>query len=159
MPDSQSQHALIEVVLVSPRNPLNIGAAARAMANFGFARLAVVAPYEPHWREAKSDPHWREAQSAIGADDLLQNARITESLADAIADCTLIVGTGSLDYRKPRAAGRSVTGTSPAHTARNRSRRPHRPRLRFGKARPSRRLTSRIAICSQLFPPTPNSPQ
>jgi TrmH family RNA methyltransferase len=82
----------VEVVLVSPRNPLNIGAAARAMANFGFARLAVVAPYEPHWREAKS---------AIGADELLQKARIAERLADAIADCTLVVGTGSLEHRTP----------------------------------------------------------
>ena len=62
------------------------------MANFGFARLSVVAPYEPHWREANS---------AVGAEDLLQNARIAESLADALADCTLIVGTGSLEHRKP----------------------------------------------------------
>jgi TrmH family RNA methyltransferase len=62
------------------------------MANFGFARLAVVAPYEPHWREA---------QSAIGADELLKNARATERLADALTDCTLIVGTGSLAHRKP----------------------------------------------------------
>jgi TrmH family RNA methyltransferase len=92
MPDSQSQRDRIEIVLVSPRNPLNIGAAARAMANFGFARLAVVAPYEPHWREAKS---------AVGASDLLQNARNTKSLADAVRDCTLVVGTGSLARRKP----------------------------------------------------------
>jgi tRNA/rRNA methyltransferase len=89
---SESQRERIEAVLVSPRNPLNIGAAARAMANFGFARLAVVAPYERHWREAKS---------AVGASDLLQNARITESIADAVADCTLVVGTGSLEHRKP----------------------------------------------------------
>src|SRR5580692_2662002 len=82
----------VEVVLVSPRNPLNIGAAARAMANFGFARLAVVAPYEPHWREANS---------AVGAEDLLQSARVNESLPDAVADCTLVVGTGSLEHRKP----------------------------------------------------------
>jgi TrmH family RNA methyltransferase len=81
-----------DVVLVSPRNPLNIGAAARAMANFGFSRLTVVAPYEPHWQEAKS---------AVGAEDLLQNARRTESLADAVADCTLVIGTGTLTYRKP----------------------------------------------------------
>jgi hypothetical protein len=36
----------VEVVLVSPRNPLNIGAVARAMANFGFEHLTVVAPYD-----------------------------------------------------------------------------------------------------------------
>jgi hypothetical protein len=41
-----------DVVLVSPRNPLNIGAAARAMANFGFARLTVASTYGPHWEEA-----------------------------------------------------------------------------------------------------------
>jgi tRNA/rRNA methyltransferase len=88
-----SQRDRIEVVLVSPRNPLNIGAAARAMANFGFARLAVVAPYEPHWREAQA--------AAVGADDLLQNAKVTATLAEAVADCTLVVGTGTLARRKP----------------------------------------------------------
>jgi tRNA/rRNA methyltransferase len=81
----------VEIVLVSPRNPLNIGAAARAMANFGFQNLTVVAPYEPHWREA---------QSAVGAETLLQNAKRTESLAEAVAGCTLVVGTGTLTYRK-----------------------------------------------------------
>ena len=101
MPDSESHRDRLSVVLVSPRNPLNIGAAARAMANFGFSRLAVVAPYEPHWREAKSDAHWREARSAVGASDLLQNARSTKTLAEAVANCTLVVGTASIDRRKP----------------------------------------------------------
>ena len=62
------------------------------MANFGFARLAVVAPYEEHWREAKS---------AVGASDLLQNAMRVESLAEAVAECTLVIGTGTLARRKP----------------------------------------------------------
>jgi tRNA/rRNA methyltransferase len=86
------QRDAIEMVLVSPRNPLNIGAAARAMANFGFARLAVVAPF---------DRTWREARSAIGSADLLQNARETATLAAAVTGCTLVVGTGNLTYRKP----------------------------------------------------------
>ena len=85
------QRDLLTVVLVSPRNPLNIGAAARAMANFGFSRLTVVAPYEEHWREAKS---------AVQAEGLLQNARRTQSLAEAVADCTLVLGTGTLTHRK-----------------------------------------------------------
>jgi TrmH family RNA methyltransferase len=89
---AESHRDRFDVVLVSPRNPLNIGAAARAMANFGFTRLAVVAPYEPNWREAKS---------AVQAEDLLQSAKSTECLADAVADCTLVVGTGSLEHRKP----------------------------------------------------------
>jgi tRNA/rRNA methyltransferase len=89
---AEPQRERFEVVLVSPRNPLNIGAAARAMANFGFQRFSVVAPYEEHWREAKS---------AVQAEELLQNARCTQCLAEAVADCTLVVGTGMLAHRKP----------------------------------------------------------
>jgi tRNA/rRNA methyltransferase len=85
----------VEIVLVSPRNPLNVGAVARAMANFGFTRLTVVAPFAPHWREA---------QSAVGAPELLLQARETETLAEAIAECALVIGTGTLTYRKPEQA-------------------------------------------------------
>jgi tRNA/rRNA methyltransferase len=72
------------VVLVRPRNPLNIGAAARAMANFGFDDLVVVAPY---------DPVWREARSAVGAGEVLQKARAVDDLSDAIGDCHFVAGT------------------------------------------------------------------
>lgn len=89
---TESQREQIDVVLVSPRNPLNIGAAARAMANFGFSRLHVVSPYEPHWREAKS---------AVGAPKILDAAIGAQTLADAVRDCTLVAGTGTLTYRKP----------------------------------------------------------
>lgn len=89
---AESQRDRLDVVLVSPRNPLNIGAVARAMANFGLARLSVVAPYEKHWREA---------QSAVGAEELLQDAKVFSTLSEAIADCTLVAGTGTLDHRKP----------------------------------------------------------
>jgi TrmH family RNA methyltransferase len=79
-------------VLVSPRNPLNIGAVARAMANFGFARFAVAAPYAPNWREARS---------AVGAPDLLQDAQEFVTLGEALAGCTFVIGTGTLAHRKP----------------------------------------------------------
>ncbi|MEJ2006721.1 MAG: TrmJ/YjtD family RNA methyltransferase [Acidobacteriota bacterium] len=72
------------IVLVRPRNPLNIGAAARAMANFGFDDLVVVAPY---------DPVWREARSAVGAGAVLKSARMVERLPEAIGDCTFVAGT------------------------------------------------------------------
>jgi len=85
----------LEVLLVSPRNPLNIGAAARAMANFGFRHLTIVAPFAHNWMEAKS---------AVGAPDLLREARVCETLAEAVANCTLVVGTGSLDRRRPEQA-------------------------------------------------------
>jgi len=71
-------------VLVRPRNPLNIGAAARAMANFGFDDLVVVAPF---------DPVWREARSAVGAGAVLKAARMTDHLPEAIGDCSFVVGT------------------------------------------------------------------
>jgi len=81
----------LRVVLVSPRNPLNIGAAARAMFNFGFSRLRVVNPYEVAFREARS---------AIGAHQILEAAEEFSSVAEAVADCALIVGTTSLGHRE-----------------------------------------------------------
>jgi TrmH family RNA methyltransferase len=99
-----AQRDCIEIVLVSPRNPLNIGAVARAMANFGFSRLTVVAPYAPHWREARS---------AIGAPELLQNATETESLAEAVAECTFVAGTGTLTSRKPEQPVLSLPDAGP----------------------------------------------
>jgi TrmH family RNA methyltransferase len=74
----------LRVVLVSTRNPLNIGAAARAMSNFGFLRLRVVNPY---------DPAFREARSAVGASEVLAGAEVYQSVAEAVADCALVVGT------------------------------------------------------------------
>ncbi len=81
----------LRVVLVATRNPLNIGAAARAMANFGFARLRVVQPY---------DVAFREARSAVGAAPLLQAAEEFSTVAEAIADCRLVVGTTSVGHRQ-----------------------------------------------------------
>lgn len=81
----------LHVVLVSPRNPLNIGAAARAMANFGFSRLRVVNPYEVAFREARS---------AVGAADILAEAQEYSSLSDAVSDCSLVVGTTGLRKRE-----------------------------------------------------------
>lgn len=91
-----AQRDRVEVVLVSPRNPLNIGAAARAMANFDFSRLNVVAPFEAHWREARS---------AVGAPELLQNAKEFATLEEALAQGTLIIGTGTRTRRKPEQPG------------------------------------------------------
>jgi tRNA/rRNA methyltransferase len=77
-------------VLVAPRNPLNIGAAARAMSNFGFAELRLVNPYHVAYHEAKS---------AVKAGHVLKNSREYETVAEAVADCTLVVGTTSIGNR------------------------------------------------------------
>jgi TrmH family RNA methyltransferase len=79
------------VVLVSPRNPLNIGAAARAMSNFGFLRLGVVNAY---------DVAFREARSAVGASAVVGDAVEYASIAEAVADCSLVVGTTSIGNRQ-----------------------------------------------------------
>lgn len=81
----------LRVVLVSSRNPLNIGAAARAMSNFGFLHLRVVNPYEKAFRTARS---------AVGAAELLASAEEYTSVADAVADCTLVVGTTAVRHRE-----------------------------------------------------------
>ena len=73
------------------RNPLNIGASARAMANFGFSRLRVVNPY---------DVAFREARSAVGAAPLLRSAEECAAVANAVADCRLVVGTTSIGHRE-----------------------------------------------------------
>lgn len=80
----------LAVVLVSPRNPLNIGAAARAMSNFGFRDMRLVNAYDVAFREAKS---------AVKSGYILANAREYPTLADAVADCSLVVGTTSIGAR------------------------------------------------------------
>lgn len=81
----------VRVVLVRPRNPLNIGAAARAMANFGFEDLAVVSPFEPTWRSAVS---------AVGAEALLKTARKARGLEEVIGDCQIVIGTTTVRNRR-----------------------------------------------------------
>ena len=80
----------LRVVLVSSRNPLNIGAAARAMSNFGVLRLRVVNPF---------DAAFREARSAVGATEVLADAEQYGTVAEAVADCKLVVGTTAVGGR------------------------------------------------------------
>lgn len=80
----------LSVVLVAPRNPLNIGAAARAMANFGFPDLRLVDAYRVAADEARSGPH---------AGQVLKDSRDFPSLAEAVSDATLVIGTTSAHKR------------------------------------------------------------
>lgn len=79
------------VVLVRPRDPNNIGAAARAMSNFGLHDLRVVAPFAVAWREAVS---------AVGATDIMQSARQLDSLDEALADCSFSLAATALRNRR-----------------------------------------------------------
>ena len=74
------------------RNPLNMGAAARAMANFGLSDLVLVAPYAAAWQTARS----ARAGAAV-----LANARAVATLEEAIAGCGCVIGTTAGTARVP----------------------------------------------------------
>ncbi len=83
----------VRVVLVNTTHPGNIGGAARAMKNMGFAELCLVAP--------RSFPDERADWRAAGAQDLLQGAQVVATLEEAIADCQFVVGTSARGRRIP----------------------------------------------------------
>jgi tRNA/rRNA methyltransferase len=81
----------LRLVLVATHNPLNIGAAARAMSNFGVLHLRVVKPY---------DVAFREARSAMAAAKVLKDAEQFDAVAESVADCSLVVGTTAAHKRE-----------------------------------------------------------
>lgn len=89
--------------MVRPRNPLNIGAAARAMSNFGSRHLRVVNPFRLAFREARS---------AVGGSAVLKSAEEFDSVADAVADCALVVGTTAVRDRKLDHPAKALDGHS-----------------------------------------------
>ncbi|KQT35368.1 rRNA methyltransferase [Sphingomonas sp. Leaf412] len=74
------------IVLVRPQLGENIGKAARAMLNFGLTEMRLVAPRDG-WPNPAAGP------AASGADIVLQNAQVFESVADAVADCAHVYAT------------------------------------------------------------------
>ena len=83
----------ISIVLVETSHPGNIGAAARAMKNMGVANLVLVSP--------KQFPDEVADFRAVSAIDVLQQARVVESVEEAIKDCQLVIGTSARDRRIP----------------------------------------------------------
>jgi TrmH family RNA methyltransferase len=88
---TEEQRARVTLVLVRARNPNNIGAVARAMHGFGFRDLRLVNEYSVSLEKARS---------AIDASDILATAREFVTVADAVADCNLVVGTTAVGERK-----------------------------------------------------------
>jgi tRNA/rRNA methyltransferase len=76
----------VSVVLVEPQGALNIGSVCRVMMNFGFADLRLVKPRADHLSKQARD-------MAVNARDLLKNAGLFGTLAEALADCGLCLGT------------------------------------------------------------------
>lgn len=105
--------ASVRVVLVNTSHPGNIGAAARAMKNMGLDRLYLVDPQD--------FPAPRALWRAAGAADVVQRATVVGTLAEAVADCGLVIGTSARERRipwpllDPRACGQRVWQESARH--------------------------------------------
>lgn len=74
------------VVLVRPQLGENIGKSARAMLNFGLTEMRLVSPRDG-WPNPSAGP------AAAGADEVLENARVFDTLTDAVADCAHVYAT------------------------------------------------------------------
>lgn len=95
--------ANIRIVLVATSHPGNIGAAARALKTMGFSTLYLVNP--------KFFPDPKALEMAASANDVLTRAIVTQSLAEAIADCHFVIATSA----RPRHMG--ITNLTPAECA------------------------------------------
>ena len=91
----------LKIVLVKPRNPDNIGAAARAMANFGLTDLALVGAFGSDWNEAAKNWRLEASVSAVHSMDVVESARLYDTITEAAAGCSLILGTSALHWLKP----------------------------------------------------------
>ncbi len=75
----------IRIVLVNPSHPGNVGGVARAMKTMNLTSLVLVNP--------KRYPDAEAAQRAVGAEDVLERARIVGRMSEGVGDCSLVVGT------------------------------------------------------------------
>src|ERR1700724_3608692 len=101
------------VILVEPQLGENIGMAARAMGNFGLARLRIVNPRDG-W------PNISAQRAASGADHILDHVELFDSVEQAVADCTLLFATTARAHDQakpvvgPEAAAREMAGQTAA---------------------------------------------
>ena len=79
----------IQIVLVEPSHPGNIGAVARAMKTMGLETLHLINP--------KKFPHYEASKRAAGGESVLDSAKVFDRLAESLADCTLVLGTSVRD--------------------------------------------------------------
>jgi tRNA (cytidine32/uridine32-2'-O)-methyltransferase len=84
----------IQIVLVNTTHPGNIGATARAMKTMGLKNLILAKPFAKF-------PSADITARAAGADSVLEQARVTESLAEAVVDCSLVIGTSAEERSLP----------------------------------------------------------
>jgi TrmH family RNA methyltransferase len=125
----------VRFVLVHPRTPENLGAAARALKNFGQSEWIWV---RPPW--SPDDPRARTL--AVGAEDVLASALLAPSLEEAVADCSWVVGTTGRPGLRPAPIDPDTFAAEAAH-------RPGRVALVFGDERTGL-LRGELAHCHAL---------
>lgn len=125
------------IVLVRPQLGENIGKAARAMLNFGLTDMRLVAPRDG-WPNPAAGP------AASGADVVLANARVFDSLAEAIADCHHVYAT------TVRKRGVTKPVVTPEEAARAIHAEPERSAILFGPER-SGLETDDVAIARTII--------
>jgi tRNA/rRNA methyltransferase len=135
------------VILVEPQLGENIGMAARAMGNFGLSRLRIVNP-----RDGWPNVHARRAAS--GADHILDNAELFDTVAQAVADCSLLFATTARahDQAKPVVGPEGAAREIVAHTAQSSG----EAGILFGRERAGL-LNEEVAIANRIitFPVNP----
>ncbi len=133
-----SEPSDIRIVLVETSHPGNIGAAARAMKTMGLTELVLVNP--------KDYPCVEATARAAGADDVLANARVVDSLAAAIEDCQLTFGaTARLrSLRWPVVTVREAAGMAIAERQRS------KVAIVFGRERTGL-SNDELALCQKLL--------
>ncbi|MCJ2181729.1 RNA methyltransferase [Novosphingobium sp. 1949] len=133
MPETQKP----VIVLVRPQLGENIGKAARAMLNFGLVEMRLVTPRDG-WPNPSAGP------AAAGADFILEQAEVFESLADAVADCANVYAT---TVRKRGVTKRVVT---PEEASREIHAEQGRSAFVFGPER-SGLETEDVALCRTIL--------
>jgi len=104
----------IKIILVETSHPGNIGATARAMKTMGLKQLTLVNP-QARFPDAEATAR------AAGADDILVNAQVVDSLDKALADCAVIIGTSarlrrlSVELLNPQQCAQLVTSIPTAN--------------------------------------------
>ncbi|AOW78037.1 tRNA (cytosine(32)/uridine(32)-2'-O)-methyltransferase TrmJ [Colwellia sp. PAMC 20917] len=93
MSEQSSLLSNVRIVLVNTSDCRNIGSAARAMKTMGLSELILVDPIEM--------PNGQAQALAAGATDVLKNAKVVTTLAEAISDCGLVVGTSARSRTLP----------------------------------------------------------
>lgn len=128
------------IVLVEPQLGENIGAAARAMLNFGLREMRLVNPRD-EW------PNYKAITTASGAESVLEDARLFDSTAEAIADLGPMLATSSRarDMEKPTANPRQAAAWLRAAEARG-----ERTGILFGRERTGLENDD-VALAEQLI--------